>query len=84
MGFLFSRSPDRLPATPPRPPMSLDRCREAAMRLAEIDSLQDDVLRRLDELERQTAAILAQCLHAVPTSPGHAPIPASPDRRQAA
>ncbi len=42
--------------------MSLDRSRAAATRLADIDALQDDVLRRLDELERRTAAVLAQCL----------------------
>ncbi len=42
--------------------MPLDRSHAAAARLAEIDALQDDVLRRLDDLERRTAAILAQCL----------------------
>jgi len=42
--------------------MSLDQSRAAAARLAEIDALQDDVLRRIDELERRTADVLAQCL----------------------
>lgn len=38
---------------------------DAALRLQEIDALQDDLLRQLDELERRSAAILAQCLAGV-------------------
>ncbi len=68
-------------------PMSLDRSRAAATRLADIDALQDDVLRKLDELERRTAAVLAQCLTAAPTAPAPAAydlLPESAARRQAA
>ena len=39
----------------------MESYREAAARLAAIDALQDDLLERLDELERRTAAVLAEC-----------------------
>jgi hypothetical protein len=40
----------------------MDSSREAAARLAALDALHDDVLRRLEDLERRTAAALAECL----------------------
>jgi hypothetical protein len=42
--------------------------REAAARLLAIDELQDDLLRRLDELERRTESVLADCLAAAPAA----------------
>lgn len=38
----------------------MHRSHEAAARLSAIDALQNDLLRRLDELERQTLAVLEQ------------------------
>jgi hypothetical protein len=54
---------------------------QAAARLAAIDALQDDLLRRLDELERKTLEVLKECQAIVgptisPTLP--LPAPASP------
>jgi hypothetical protein len=37
---------------------------EAAARLLAIDELQDDLLRQLEELERRTEAVLAECVAA--------------------
>jgi hypothetical protein len=88
MGNLTARSAHSTAVpTGNRSPMSLDRSKAAAARLAEIDALQDDVLRRLDELEHRTAAVLAQCLKVepAPSSPvGHDPGSQPALRREAA
>jgi hypothetical protein len=43
---------------------------EAAARLLAIDELQDDLLRQLDELERRTEAVLAECVAAAGSGAG--------------
>jgi hypothetical protein len=42
----------------------MERTAAAAARIREIEALQDDVLRQLDELERRTAEVLARHLPA--------------------
>ena len=49
---------------------------EAAARIQQIDALQDEVLRKLDELERRTERVLAEHLGIDPRSPD-APLPAA-------
>jgi hypothetical protein len=52
----------------------MQRSSEAAARILEIEAQQDEVLRQLDELERRTAAVLAE----------HAPAASRPDLLAAA
>lgn len=61
---------------------------EAALRLAEIDALQDDVLAQLAELERRCEEVLAGCQSLPLKVPAGMPTPAEtagkPSRRKAA
>jgi len=45
----------------------MDRLSEAAARILDLEARQDDVLRQLEELERQVEAVLAQ--HLPPAAP---------------
>jgi hypothetical protein len=48
-----------------------------------IDELQDDLLRQLDELERRTEAVLAECVAAAPASGGKGSVErVSPPQRE--
>ncbi|REK13044.1 MAG: hypothetical protein DWQ37_10500 [Planctomycetota bacterium] len=50
---------------------------EAASRIEEINALQDDLLRQLDELERRSAAVLAA--HLPGTQPCGVPVAEMPE-----
>ncbi len=51
---------------------------EAAARIQQIDTLQDEVLRKLDELERRTERVLAEHLGTAPQTDDRQPADAEP------
>ena len=62
----------------------MDRLSEAAARILDLEARQDDVLRQLEELERQVEAVLAQHLPQTVAAPSQNLLPPAKSVKSAA